>query len=315
MWTRKEMDVSGLPKIRWGALTKYKAHVLGEKLQAMGAWMSIGDSSCMWTMTADCIREVVREVLEVLKGFSGGHKRDWWWNEEVQGKVKAKKVVYKKLTKSIAEVGQLEWYWKAKNEAKLAVIAAKSAAFGRLYEELGERGGDKKLYRLAKESVECTSDGKYELKRELVPWKTMKKDQIEFVDLEKTYDKVLREVLWRCLEAKGMHVAYIKVIKDMYDRAKTGCILFADDIVLIDETRGGIDDRLEVWRQTLESKGFKLSRTKTEYLECKFSEVTQEADMGDTHVIPRRESFKYSGSIIQGNREIDKDVTYRIGAG
>jgi len=49
-------------------------------------------------------------------------------------------------------------------------------------------------------------------------------------------------------------------------------MLFANDIVLIDETRGGVDERLEVWRQTLKSKGFKLSRTKTEYLECKFSD-------------------------------------------
>ncbi|XP_019230933.1 PREDICTED: uncharacterized protein LOC109211809 [Nicotiana attenuata] len=46
------------------------------------------------------------------------------------------------------------------------------------------------------------------------------------------------------------------------------CMLFANDIVLIDETRGGVNERLEVWKQTLESKGFKLNRTKTEYLEC-----------------------------------------------
>nr|XP_016459182.1 PREDICTED: uncharacterized protein LOC107782759 [Nicotiana tabacum] len=72
-------------------------------------------------------------------------------------------------------------------------------------------------------------------------------------------------------------------------------MLFADDIISIDESRRGADDRLEVWRQTLESKGFKLGRTKMEYLECKFSEVTQEADMSvrlDTQVILRRESFK-----------------------
>ena len=53
-------------------------------------------------------------------------------------------------------------------------------------------------------------------------------------------------------------------------------MLFADDVVLIDETRGRVNDKLEIWRQTLESKGFLLSRTKTEYLECKFSEVSQE---------------------------------------
>jgi hypothetical protein len=36
------------------------------------------------------------------------------------------------------------------------------------------------------------------------------------------------------------------------------CILFADDVVLIDEGRIGVNQKLELWRQTLESKGFDL---------------------------------------------------------
>jgi Reverse transcriptase (RNA-dependent DNA polymerase) len=47
-------------------------------------------------------------------------------------------------------------------------------------------------------------------------------------------------------------------------------MLFADD-VLIDESRIGINQKLELWRQTLESKGFRLSWTKTEYMRCQFS--------------------------------------------
>ena len=31
------------------------------------------------------------------------------------------------------------------------------------------------------------------------------------------------------------------------------CMLFADDFVLIDETRAGVNAKLELWRQTLES--------------------------------------------------------------
>ena len=49
------------------------------------------------------------------------------------------------------------------------------------------------------------------------------------------------------------------------------CMLFADDVVLIDETREGVNAKLEQWRDVLESIGFTISRTKIEYMECKFS--------------------------------------------
>ncbi|XP_070007787.1 uncharacterized protein [Nicotiana sylvestris] len=96
------------------------------------------------------------------------------------------------------------------------------------------------------------------------------------------------------------------------------CMLFADDIVLIDETRGGVNETLEVWRQALEFKGFRLSRKKMEYLECKFGAEPTEAggEMRlDSQVIPKRSSFKYLGSVVQGIEEIDKDVTHCIGVG
>jgi hypothetical protein len=38
------------------------------------------------------------------------------------------------------------------------------------------------------------------------------------------------------------------------------CMLFTDDVVLVDESRTGVDQKLELWRRTLESKGFRLSR-------------------------------------------------------
>jgi len=42
------------------------------------------------------------------------------------------------------------------------------------------------------------------------------------------------------------------------------CMLFVDDIALIDETGEVVNTKLERWRDTLETKGFKLSRSKTE---------------------------------------------------
>ncbi|KAF3642244.1 hypothetical protein FXO38_21213 [Capsicum annuum] len=56
------------------------------------------------------------------------------------------------------------------------------------------------------------------------------------------------------------------------------CLLFADDVVLIDKTRSGVNAKFEVSRQTLESKRFSLSRYKMKYLECKFNEVSHESE-------------------------------------
>ncbi|XP_070041150.1 uncharacterized protein [Nicotiana tomentosiformis] len=284
----------------------------------------------------------------------------------------------------------MERYKVARKEAKLAVTEAKIADYDRMYEELGEKDGEKKLFWLAKlrerkawdldqvrfikdndgrvlmensqikkrwqtyfhkllneegdqdimlgelEHSESHRDFGYcmrikveevvgamskmirgkatgldeipvefwkcvgraeaiHLVRRLVEqYRYRKKDlHMIFIYLEKAYEKVPREVLWRCLEAKGVSVPYIMTINDMYDGAKTRvrtvggdsehflvvmglhqgfvlspflfdlvldalthhikgevpwCMLFADDIVLIDETRVGANERLEVWR-------------------------------------------------------------------
>lgn len=54
-------------------------------------------------------------------------------------------------------------------------------------------------------------------------------------------------------------------------------------------------------------KGFWLSRTKSEYLECKCSNVIHEAEEGvkiDAQVIPKRGSLKYLGATIRGTRRL-----------
>jgi len=91
-------------------------------------------------------------------------------------------------------------------------------------------------------------------------------------------------------------------------------MLFADDIVLIDETREGLNDKLENWRHTLEPKGFRLSRSKTENLRCGFSGVEGGGGEVTTSgvVITRVDKFKYLGLILEERGDIDDDINHRI---
>ncbi|KAL6494927.1 hypothetical protein OROGR_030846 [Orobanche gracilis] len=207
-----------------------------------------------------------------------------------------------------------------------------------------------------------TMEAIYLIRQLMEHYRDKKKDlHMVFIDLEKTYDKVPREVLWWDLAKKGVSRKYIDIIKDMYEGASTSvrtnvgrteefpitigvhqgsalspflfaivmdeltrgiqndvpwCMMFADDIVLIDETR--VQQKLELWRDTLEARGFRLSRSKTEYMECRFSDNSdREAGMitFDGKVVHGSTFFRYLGSIIQKDGELDGDVAHRIKAG
>ena len=95
------------------------------------------------------------------------------------------------------------------------------------------------------------------------------------------------------------------------------CMLFADDVVLVDESRAGINGKLELRRSTLESKGFRLNRTKTEYIMCDFSVTRQEdGDVSlDGQMVPQKDMFRYLVSMLPRDGDIDEDVKHRISAG
>ena len=95
------------------------------------------------------------------------------------------------------------------------------------------------------------------------------------------------------------------------------CMLFTDDVVLIDESRTRVDKQLELCRQTLESNGFRLSRIKIEYMKCEFSGVRSEDEdvTLDGQVVPKKDTFRYLESMLRSDGDIDEDVSHRIRAG
>jgi hypothetical protein len=90
-------------------------------------------------------------------------------------------------------------------------------------------------------------------------------------------------------------------------------MLFADDVVLIDESREGVNRKLELWHQTLESKGFRIIRTKIEYMRCDFgTRISEDGDVSLGGQVVPKDTFRYLGSMLQRDGDIDEDVSHRI---
>ena len=132
-----------------------------------------------------------------------------------------------------------------------------------------------------------------------------------FVDLEKAFDRVPREVLWWALRSLGVEEWAVRVIQGMYANARsrvrvngqlseefgvqvgvhqgsvlspllfilvlealsrefrTGVpweLLYADDLIIIAETKEECVRRLKAWKKGMEEKGFRVSMPKTKFM-------------------------------------------------
>lgn len=90
-------------------------------------------------------------------------------------------------------------------------------------------------------------------------------------------------------------------------------MLFADDIVLVDESRDGVERKLERWRRALEERGLRISREKTEYLNFNGRQES-EVWMQDVKLKGAKE-FRYLGSHIAADGSLDGEISHRIQSG
>ena len=85
------------------------------------------------------------------------------------------------------------------------------------------------------------------------------------------------------------------------------CMLFADDIVLCSTRREHVERKLEEWRRAMEERGLKISRKKTEYLECNEHQDAEIHLQGET--VKRVKTFTYLGSILAEDGQLYTEVT------
>ena len=181
-----------------------------------------------------------------------------------------------------------------------------------------------------------------------------------FIDLEKAYDRVPRQEVWRSLREKGVPEKYVRVIRETYKNATTRvrsavgttdgfqvkvglhqgsalspllfnivldvltgdvredppwCMYYADDVVLVAESREELEEKLERWRYSLESRGLRVSREKTVYMTNGLDEDQQATiQLGNVN-IRRVNEFRYLGSTLDSAGEMDKEIKHRVQAG
>ena len=105
----------------------------------------------------------------------------------------------------------------------------------------------------------------------------------------------------------------INRLTDEVRREPPWTMLFADDIVICEETREEVERRLESWRYALERRDMKISRSKNEYLCLNGGNDKQTVKMDDTKV-PRVKEFKYLGSTMQESGSCEREVKKRAQA-
>ena len=103
-------------------------------------------------------------------------------------------------------------------------------------------------------------------------------------------------------------------LTDEVRREQPWTMLFADDIVICEETRKEVERRLECWKYALERRGMKVSRSKTEYLCINGGNDDETVKMEDAKV-PRVKEFKYLGSAVQESGGCEREVKKKVQAG
>ena len=107
----------------------------------------------MWEVMVECIRRSAKVILGISRGGGSKTKGGYWWNKEVNEKVKKRKEVYTDVMNSETEeerdIRRVR-HKAAKKVSKKAVVVAKNMAFDRLYHRLETKEWENEIFKLAR---------------------------------------------------------------------------------------------------------------------------------------------------------------------
>ncbi|XP_074356653.1 uncharacterized protein LOC141696407 [Apium graveolens] len=191
------------------------------------------DVNRMWNRLACTIRNVATDMLGVTSRKVQVQKEAWWWDQEVQERVKIKHDHFRELLcrQDDEQVDMRRILYKeARRTAKKTVAEVKSKAYEVMYNHLCTKKGQ--MPSMSRAEVKgalqkmgrgrSTIEAIHLLRQLMEKYREHSKDlHLVFIDLEKAYDSVPREVIWKSLVAKGVPWIYLRAIQEMYFQVRT----------------------------------------------------------------------------------------------
>ena len=112
-----------------------------------------------WQRIAEMIWSIARRELGKTLGkvSTAGRQKTWWWNQEVQEKLKDKKKA-KKAWDTIRDDASKLAYKTARKQAKREVAKARNKAYEKLYKKLETKEGENEVFKIAKQRNRQSKD-------------------------------------------------------------------------------------------------------------------------------------------------------------
>ena len=139
IWTKWRKAPKLMKRIKWWKLKDLKVN---NKFKMEVIESGILGTQEDWQRIAEMIWSIARRKLGKTSGkvSTAGRQETWWWNQEVQEKLKDKKKA-KKAWDTIGDDASKLAYKTARKQAKREVAKARNKAYEELYEKLETKKG------------------------------------------------------------------------------------------------------------------------------------------------------------------------------